>query len=208
MNAIIGRKVGMTQIFKDNGDLVAATVIQAGPCPVVGIRERKKDGYDAVQLGFDEAKPKNVTRPLRGIFEKAKVPPMRVLKEFHTDGKGELKPGDWVNVEIFKVGEKVDIQGVSKGRGFAGGVKRWGFAGGPKTHGQSDRHRAPGSIGASSSPSRVWKGQRMAGRMGAEKVTVKNLEVLEIDPERNLVVVKGAVPGPRNGILFIRRSNC
>ncbi len=206
MNGIIGRKVGVTQTFKDNGDSVAATVIQAGPCPVVGIRKKEKHGYDAVQLGFGEIKPKNAARPLRAIFEKAKVPPMRVLKEFHTDGKEQFKPGDWINAEIFKVGEKVNVQGVSKGRGFAGSIKRWGFAGGPKTHGQSDRHRAPGSIGAAASPSRVWKGQRMAGRMGAENVTVKNLEVLEVDSERNLVVVKGAVPGPRNGIIFLRRS--
>ncbi len=206
MNGMIGRKVAMTQTFKDNGNSVAATVIQVGPCPVVGVKRKEKHGYDAVQLGFGETKPKNVTRPLRVIFEKAKVPPMRVLKEFHTEGKEQLKPGDWVKVEIFKVGEKVNIQGVSKGKGFAGSIKRWGFAGGPKTHGQSDRHRAPGSIGASSSPSRVWKGQRMAGRMGAENVTVKNLEVLEVDLERNLVVVKGAVPGPKNGIIFLRRS--
>lgn len=204
MDGLIGKKIGMTQLFDEKGQLVPVTVIQAGPCPVIQVRAR--GDCVSVQLGFGEAKRKNVTRPLLGIFDKAKVPPMKVLKEFHADDGEEIRPGQWVDVSMFQAGEKVDIIGQCKGKGFAGTVKRWGFAGGPKTRGQSDRHRAPGSIGASSFPSRVWKGQKMAGRLGGETVTVKNVQVLKIDPQRNLMVVKGAVPGARNGILFIKRS--
>ncbi|GAB6184004.1 50S ribosomal protein L3 [Thermodesulfovibrio hydrogeniphilus] len=200
MKGIIGRKVGMTQIFGEDGRIIPVTVIEAGPCWVVQVRTKEKDGYNAVQLGFLEVKKeKNITKPLIGIFKKAGVPVCRILKEFKMEG---YNVGDKVTVEIFSKGDIVHVSGISKGKGFQGVMKRHRFAGGPDSHG-SMFNRAPGSIGASSFPSRVWKGKGMAGHMGNERVTVKNLEIVEIIPEQNIILVKGAVPGGENGILEI-----
>jgi len=199
---IIGRKLGMTQICRDDGKAEAITAIEAGPCIVVQVKTAAKDGYNAVQLGFSQSKRLN--SPQRGHLKG--LGSSRYLREFRTDDVDNVKAGDKVDVSLFKAGDVVDITGVSKGKGFAGVVKRHHFAGGPKTHGQSDRHRAPGSIGSTTSPGRVWKGMRMAGRMGDTQVTVRNLEVFEADPARNLLVVRGAVPGATNGLLLIQKS--
>ena len=207
MSGLLGKKIGMTRIFDEEGRVVPVTVIQAGPCYVTLIRTRERDGYEAVQLGFDEKKEKNTTKPLMGLFKKAGVPPLRKLKEFPPFPDRELKPGDVVTVDIFKPGDVVKVSGTSKGRGFAGVVKRHGFGGGPKTHGQSDRLRAPGSIGQSSFPSRVFKGMRMAGHMGNKRVSVVGLKVVRVDPEKNLLFVKGAVPGARNNYVEIYKQS-
>jgi large subunit ribosomal protein L3 len=206
MQGIIGKKRGMTRVFDKQGHAVPVTVIEAGPCPVVQVKTQQKDGYNAVQIGFGEKRKKLVTLPLQGHFEKAKVEPKRLLREIRMDQVEKLKVGQQLKVDMFAVGEKVKVSGISKGLGFQGGVRRHGFHGGPKTHGQSDRLRAPGSIGASSFPSRVYKGQRMAGRMGREKVTVRNLEVVVVDSERNLLLLRGAVPGKVNSYLTIRKA--
>ncbi len=206
MQGIIGKKRGMTRVFDKQGHAVPVTVIEAGPCPVVQVKTQQKDGYNAVQIGFGEKRRKLVTLPLQGHFEKAKVEPKRLLREIRMDQVEKLKVGQQLKVDMFAVGEKVKVSGISKGLGFQGGVRRHGFHGGPKTHGQSDRLRAPGSIGASSFPSRVYKGQRMAGRMGREKVTVRNLEVVVVDSERNLLLLRGAVPGKVNSYLTIRKA--
>ncbi len=206
MEGIIGRKIGMTRTFDPEGEVIPATVIEAGPCHLVQVKTEDKDGYEAIQLGFGDKRESLFNKPLSGHFTKAKIEPKRFLKEIKCRNAEKLKLGQKILVNIFSVGEKVDVTGISKGLGFQGGVRRYGFRGGPKSHGQSDRERAPGSIGASSYPSRVWKGQRMAGRMGKEKVTVKNLEIVEVDEKRNLLVVKGAVPGKRNTLLTIRKS--
>jgi large subunit ribosomal protein L3 len=207
VNGILGIKVGMTQVFADDGTAVPCTVLQAGPCVVVQRRTRQKDGYDAVQLGLVEfIKEQRITRPMAGHFKKASAPPMRFLREIRLgESEDETKVGDRVLVDEFKVGELVDVSGVSKGHGFQGGVKRWHFRGGPKTHG-SMFHRAPGGIGASSFPSRVWPGQHFPGHMGAGQVTAKNLKVVKIDSEENLLLVRGAVPGPEGGYLVIRKA--
>jgi len=199
---IIGRKLGMTQIFKENGKAQAVTAIEAGPCTVIQVKTAAKEGYDAVQLGFGGAK--RLKSPQRGHLKE--LGQFKYLREFRVDSAEAAKAGDSVDVNLFKEGDIVDVTGVSKGKGFAGVVKRHGFAGGPKTHGQSDRHRHPGSIGATTSPGRVFKGTRMAGRMGGNHVTVRHLEVFEADSERNLLLLKGAVPGNRNGLLLIRKS--
>ncbi len=206
IKGILGRKLGMTQVFREDGSVVPVTVIQAGPCYVTQIRTPERDGYAAVQLGFEEVPPRKLNKPLRGHLERAGVPPLRILREFRIDDVADHQVGEKVTVEIFQVGEKVDVTGWSKGRGFAGVVKRHGFAGGPRTHGQSDRLRAPGSVGAGTDPGRVFKGKRMAGRYGNERVTVQNLEVVAVDPERNLLLVKGSVPGARGGLLLIRKA--
>ncbi len=199
---MIGRKIGMARIFNESGHAQAVTAIEAGPCVVTQVKTVAKEGYDAVQFGFGEAR--RLKSPqlghLKGLGQ------LRFLREFPTAEMTEVKVGDRVDVGLFKAGDMVNITGVSKGKGFAGVVKRHHFAGGPKTHGQSDRHRAPGSIGATTTPGRVFKGMRMAGHMGNRRVTVRNLEVVEADPERNLLLVKGAVPGARNGLLLIRKS--
>ena len=200
--AIIGRKLGMTQICRDDGRAEAVTAIEAGPCTVTQIKTAAKEKYNAVQIGFGQAK--RLTSPQRGHLKE--LGQFSYLREFSTDDVEAVKVGDKVDVSLFKAGDLVDITGVSKGKGFAGVVKRHHFAGGPKTHGQSDRHRAPGSIGATSSPGRVFKGMRMAGHMGDERVTVRHLEVFEADPSRNLLMVRGAVPGGTNGLLLIRKS--
>ena len=205
MEGIIGKKIGMTRIFNQKGQVIPVTVIEAGPCPVVQVKTQDKDGYDAVQLGFEEKRKNLFNSPLQGHFDKAKVEPRRILREMKTDQVGKFKVRGELKVDLFSIGEKVDVTGISKGLGFQGGVRRHKFHGGPKTHGQSDRLRAPGSIGSSSFPSRVFKGQRMAGRMGGEKVTIGNLEVVGVDLEKNLLLLKGAVPGKRNSYLTIKK---
>jgi len=202
IKGIIGRKLGMTQIFQDNGKAEAVTAIEAGPCPIIQVKTTDKEGYDAIQLGFGQAK--RLKSPLVGHLKG--LGQLKHLRELRVDDTKGIKVGETVNVSLFKAGDLVDITGISKGKGFAGVVKRYHFRGGPKTHGQSDRHRHPGSIGASASPSRVFKGMRMAGRMGNSQVTVRHLEVLESNPDRNLLVVKGAIPGGRNGLVMIRKS--
>lgn len=204
MRGLIGKKIGMTRIFDQSGAPKVATVIEAGPCPVIQVKTKDKDGYDAVQLGFEEKKEARTSKPLLGHFKKSNVPPQRILKEFRNFEK-EVKTGDQVRVDIFKEGERVHVTGLSKGMGFMGVVKRHHFSGGPKSHGQSDRVRAPGSIGSSSFPKRVFKGLRMGGRMGFDRVTLRNIEILKIIPDRNLILVKGGVPGSRNTVLEIHR---
>jgi len=206
MKGILGKKVGMTQLFDDRGEVVPVTVIEAGPCYVTQVKTPERDGYSAIQLGFEEVKPKRLTRPQLKHLAKNHLPPLRYLREIRTKNLDEYKEGQKLTVSIFRVGERVDVTGTSKGKGFAGPVKRYGFRGGPKTHGQSDRHRAPGSIGSGTTPGRILKGLRMAGRMGNEQVTQSNLEVVMVDPERNLLVVKGSVPGPENGLLIIKEA--
>jgi large subunit ribosomal protein L3 len=204
MQGLLGKKIGMLRYFDEAGSPKVATVIEAGPCTVVQVKTQQKDGYDAVQLGFIETQEKRTTKPMRGHFKKANSVPLRVLKEFR-DFKGEIKAGDQVKVDIFEVGERVHVTGISKGRGFMGVVKRHKFSGGPKSHGQSDRVRAPGSIGSSSYPKRVFKGLRMGGRMGGERKTLRNLQVIKVVPDRNLLLVRGGVPGARNTILEISK---
>jgi large subunit ribosomal protein L3 len=201
VQGIIGRKLGMGQIFGENGKAEAVTAIEAGPCVVTQIKTAAKEGYNAAQLGFGEAKRLN--SPRRGHLKK--LGQFEYLREFRVADTEGIKVGDKVDVGLFKEGDLIDVTGVSKGKGFAGVVKRHGFAGGPKTHGQSDRHRAPGSIGATTTPGRVLKGKRMAGHMGNSRVTVRHLEVYKADPERNLLLVKGAVPGARNGLVLVEK---
>ncbi len=206
MSGIIGRKIGMTSLFNEEGKNIPCTVIEAGPCTVLQVRTKEVDGYKAVQLGFDDKKEKNTPKGMQGHFKKAGATPKYKLVEFSGDFIDELSLGQNVTVSMFSEGEYVDVTGTSKGKGFQGVVKRHGFAGvGQSTHGQHNRLRAPGSIGAGSDPSRVFKGMRMAGRMGNEKVTVQNLQVLKVDADKNLLIVKGAVPGPKNSYLTIRR---
>jgi len=208
VDGIIGIKLGMTQIFAPDGNLVGVTVLQAGPCVVVQRRTKEKDGYDAAQLGLVEfIKPQRVNKALTGHFKKANVAPVKVLREVRiAESKDETKVGDRVLVESFKPGEFVDVTGVSKGRGFAGGVKRWHYAGGDATHG-SMFHRAPGGIGGSSFPSRVWKNQHFPGHMGNARVTAKNLKVIKVDTDENLLLVRGSVPGPSGLYIFIRKAH-
>jgi len=202
---LIGRKVGMTQIFDDNGIAQPVTVIEAGPCYVTQIKTKDKDGYSSVQLGFEEVKPKRLTRGQLGHLERNTLPPLRILREFRTKSPN-VAEGDRLGVDVFEAGERVDVVGTSKGRGFAGVVKRHGFGGGLKTHGQSDRHRAPGSMGAGSTPGRIFKGKKNPGRMGNERVTSSNVRVELVDPERNLIAVDGSVPGPKGGMVLIKTA--
>lgn len=204
MKGLIGKKVGMTQLFDDSGKAVPVTVIKAGPCYVTQVRSVDNDGYNAVQLGYEETKPQRLTGGELGHLKKNDLPPLRYLREFRTSE--EIEEGQMLTVEVFAEGERVDIVGKSKGRGFQGVVKRYGFSGGPKTHGQSDRHRAPGSIGAGSTPGRVFKGKRMPGRMGNDTVTSQNLLISRIDPENNIIAVRGSVPGPKNGLVIIKEA--
>jgi len=207
VNGIIGIKLGMTQIFQEDGTLAPCTVLQAGPCVVVQRRTKTTDGYEAAQLGLVEfVKPHRVNKAMTGHFKKANVAPMKVLQEVRLeDSKDETKVGDRVLVESFQAGELVDVSGVSKGKGFAGGVKRWHYGGGDASHG-SMHHRAPGGIGGSSFPSRVWKNQHFPGHMGNEKVTARNLKVVKIDTDENLLLVRGSVPGPSGAYIFIRKA--
>jgi large subunit ribosomal protein L3 len=198
---IIGKKIGMSQIFDANGKAEAVTVIEAGPCTVTQIKTAAKEGYEALQLGFGNAK--KLTKAEQGHLKE--LGKLKELKEFRVESTAEAKVGDKVDVSLFKTGDFVNVIGVSKGKGHAGVVKRYGFHGGPKTHGQTDRHRAPGAIGATTSPGRVLKGMRMAGHMGAERVTQKGLTVYKTDPEHNLLLVQGAVPGAKNGLLLISK---
>ena len=206
MQGIIGRKVGMTQVYSEDGRAIPVTVIQAGPCVVVQRKTKQKDGYEAVQLGLvEDRKVKKVTKAMAGHFKKADLPPCRVLREVRIDGKDEAKVGDKVSVEQFAPGDTIVVTGTSKGKGFQGVVKRHHFRGGAATHG-SMFHRAPGGIGASAYPSRVIKGMRAAGHMGAERITQRNLKVVRVDPGNNILVVKGAVPGAGGGYLLIRKG--
>lgn len=213
IEGMLGRKIGMTQIFREDGSVVPVTVVKAGPCVIVGRRTRERDGYEAVRLGLVERRSAaKLSKPMRGIFEKHSLAPLRTLREFKIVGASvggeeaqEPKPGDRVLVDMFQSGSKVDVAGVSKGKGFAGVVKRHAFRGGRATHG-SMFHRAPGSIGASAYPSRVFPGTRMGGHMGSRRATMKNLEVVRVDVENSLLLVKGAVPGARGTLLEIRKA--
>ena len=201
LRAFLGKKIGMTHIFDESGNVMPVTVIEAGPCTVTQIKTTETDGYNAVQIGFGKAKHLNkaITGHLKGLSVKH-------LKEVRADDNEEHSVGDEITVDIFAVNELVDVIGTSKGKGFAGTMKRHGFGGGPRTHGQSDRARAPGSIGGGTTPGRVYKGQKMSGHMGAERTTVKSLRVVKIDTERNLLWLKGAVPGSPNGLVTIRKT--
>lgn len=207
MSGIIGKKLGMSSVFNAQGELIPVTVIQAGPCKIVSVRTKEKNGYEALQLGFGEKKEKNISKPVIGQFRKKELTPNRVLKEFGFPHGSEFKIGDEIKVDLFKEGEKIKVRSRSKGKGFQGVMKRHGFGGvGGTTHGQSDRLRAPGSIGSSSFPSRVFKGMRMAGRKGFENVTVSNLKVIKVLPEQNLIFVKGAVPGSINSFVELIKA--
>ena len=206
MKGILGKKLGMTQIFDEDGTAIPVTVIEAGPCYVTQKKTEETDGYNAIALGFGELPEKRLNRPEIGHLKKANCPPLQYLREFRVTDPDEYEPGQKVDVSVFEVGDFVDVIGTSKGKGFAGVVKRHGFRGGPKTHGQSDRWRAPGSVGAGSTPGRVFKGVRMAGRMGNQQVTTLNLKVALVDADKNLLAVKGAVPGGKNGLLIIREA--
>jgi large subunit ribosomal protein L3 len=207
MNGLLGKKIGMTSIFDESGQVIPCTVIEAGPCFVTQIKTKERDGYEAVQLGYDTAKERLVKKPAKGHFAKANVKATRLVREFRGNGVAEMQPGQEIKVDkVFAKGDVVSVIGTSKGRGFQGVVKRHHFGGGFRTHGQSDRERAPGSIGSSSYPSRVFKGMRMAGRMGGEQVTVRNLRVVGIIADSNLLLVKGSIPGAINGYVEIHKS--
>lgn len=201
---ILGKKVGMTQVFDESGQVIPVTVIQAGPCVVVQKKSAASDGYNALQVGFEPVKEKRVNKPLRGHFSKASLTPFRYLRELRLENVQDYQVGQEIKADVFNPGEKVDVTGISRGKGFAGGIKRHGFHRGPMEHG-SKYHRRPGSL-AAKGPARVFKGRRLPGHMGAERVTVQGLEVIKNDPERNLLLVKGSVPGPRRGLLVIKNS--
>jgi len=205
MKGILGRKVGMTQIFDEKGNVIPVTVIEAGPCWVTQVRTAERDGYVAIQLGFGETKPKRLTQGQIGHLKRNNLAPLRYLREFRIkNGDVDVQEGQQIKADVFTPGERVDVIGTSKGRGFAGTIKRHGFHRQPKTHGQSDRERAPGSIGAGTNPGRVIKGLKMSGRMGNERVTTENLEVVRVDPEQNLIAVRGSIPGVKGGIVLIK----
>jgi large subunit ribosomal protein L3 len=205
MAGLIGKKIRMTQVFDDSGRVQPVTVISAGPCFVTQIKTAETDGYDAVQISFEEIKEKHLKKPQAGLYKKAGVEPQKYLREFKILGGSDLKQGDALKVDMFSEGEMVQISGISKGRGFQGAMKRHGFSGANKTHGQSDRWRAPGSLGQSSSPSRVFKGIKMAGRMGGDRITIASTSVIKIDAEKNLLFVKGPVPGSTNSLVEIHK---
>ena len=207
MKGLLGKKVGMTQIFDESGEAIPVTLIEAGPCFVTQIRTAETDGYRAVQLGFSEGKPRRLTGGQLGHLKRNDLPPLRYLREIRVRDLGELKQGDRLTVEVFEVGDRVDVVGTSKGRGFAGAIKRHGFHRGPRTHGQSDRERAPGSHGATSTPGRVFKGARGPGHMGSSRVTSQNLRIALVNTERNLLGVWGSVPGPRGGLVVIKETH-
>lgn len=204
--AIIGKKLGMTQVFSPEGKLIPVTVIEAGPCTVVQKKSIEKDGYEAIQVGFGEANPKRVTKPLQGHFNKAGVPFKKTLKEFRLEDITGYEVASEIKCDIFAEGEKVDVTGVSKGKGYAGVIKRHGFSRLKETHGTGPVHRHPGSMGACSTPSRVMKGKKLPGHMGHKQVTVLNLDVVKVDADRNLILVKGAVPGPRGAVVSVRNT--
>jgi large subunit ribosomal protein L3 len=204
---ILGRKVGMTQIFDTNSRIVPVTVIQAGPCHVAGVRTADKDGYDAIQLSFDQVPDKKLTKPEAGHLAKAKIPAARHLVELRLKDVSGFSVGQQLKADIFAKGDRADVVGVSKGKGFAGVMKRHNFAGKSASHGTERKHRSPGSIGACATPSRVFKGLRMAGHMGHQRVTMLNLEVVAADPAKDLLLVRGAVPGPNGGVVLVRSTN-
>ena len=205
VKGLIGKKIGMTQIFDENGIALPVTVIEAGPCYVTQVRLPEKDGYSAVQMGYGETKPKRLTGGQLGHLKRNNVPPLKFLREFRVKDP-EVQEGDQLTVAVFAVGEKVDVVGTSKGKGFQGGVKRYHFKGGPRTHGQSDRERAPGSRGSGTTPGRVYKGARGAGHMGSDRVTAQSLRVVLVDAERNLIGVNGSVPGARGGLVLVKEA--
>jgi large subunit ribosomal protein L3 len=207
MSGLLGKKLGMSSIFGADGNIIPVTIIQAGPCKIVSIRSNEKDGYQALQLGFGSKKEKNISKPVLGQYKKNNLTPAAVLKEFRFSSTEDYKVGDELKVDFFKEGEKIKVRGKSIGKGFQGVMRRHGFGGvGGTTHGQSDRLRAPGSVGASSYPSRIFKGQRMAGRTGYDNVTISDLKVVKIIPEENLILVKGAVPGSINSIVELLKK--
>lgn len=203
--AILGKKIGMTQVFTEDGQLIPVSVIQAGPCQVVQKKTEEVDGYTAVQVGYEDKKKRRANKPEKGHFQKANVPVKKYLKEFKLDNAAELNVGDELTVEQFADGDVLDVTGTSKGHGFAGTIKRWGTHRGPMTHG-SHYHRGPGSLGACSDPSRVFKGKKMPGHYGVVKVTIQNLDLVKIDKERNLLLVKGSIPGPKGGLVVVRNA--
>jgi large subunit ribosomal protein L3 len=204
IQGILGRKLGMTRLFDATGAATATTIVEAGPCFVTQIKTLDQDGYEAVQLGFEQVRQSKLNSPERGHLKNG-IPPVRVLREVPVTDLEEVTLGDRIDIGMIRQGERVDVVGTSKGKGFAGVVKRHGFRGGPKTHGQSDRWRAPGSIGSGTTPGRVMKGMKMAGHMGDDRVTVQNLEVIRVDTERNLIAIRGAIPGPRGGLIMIKK---
>jgi large subunit ribosomal protein L3 len=203
--AIVGTKLGMTQIFDPDGKVIPVTAILAGPCVVVQKKTIENDGYCSVQVGYEDKAERKMNKPLKGHFDKAKVSYKKVLKELKLENADELNVGDEIKVDIFEEGDRVDVSGISKGKGYAGTIKRWGTHRGPMAHG-SGYHRGVGSMGGSSAPSRVFKGKKLPGQLGCEKVTVQNLDVVRVDAEKNLILVKGAVPGPKGGIVTIKNS--
>lgn len=205
LKGLIGKKIGMTQIFDENGAAVPVTIIEAGPCFVTQVRTPEREGYSAVQLGFDEVKPKRLSGGELGHLKKNEIPPLRFVREFVVKDP-QVSVGDQIKADLFTMGDYVDVIGTSKGKGFAGAVKRYHFRGGPATHGQSDRHRAPGSRGSGTTPGRVYKGARGPGHMGNDRVTAQNLKVVLVDVERNLIGVRGAVPGSRNGLVMVKEA--
>jgi large subunit ribosomal protein L3 len=206
MKGLLGKKVGMSQLFDESGNLIPVTLIEAGPCYVTQIRQPKRDKYSAIQLGFGEAKPKRLTGGQLGHLKLNDLPPVRYLREFRVKSAEDLKEGDKLTVDVFSIGDHVDIIGVSKGKGFAGGIKRHGFNRQPKTHGQSDRERAPGSHGSTTTPGRVFKGSRGPGHMGSARTTAQNLRIELVDAERNILAVRGSVPGARGGLVMIKEA--
>lgn len=203
MSGLLGKKIGMARIFDESGNVVPVTVVKVGPCYVTQVKTLENDGYRAVQLGFDTKREKNTTKPMMGHLKKAGVPPVRLFKEFPLKEDAEFKLGDIIKADVFKPGDPIKVSGLSKGRGFAGAMKRHNFSGAQTTHGQSDRTRAPGSLGQSSYPSRVFRGMKMAGRMGNTRVSVKGLVVVKVDAENDLLFIKGAIPGARNSYVEI-----
>ena len=206
LKGLIGKKIGMTQIFDGDGRAVPVTLIEAGPCFVSQIKTLANDGYNAIQLAFDEVKPKRLSKAELGHLKTNNLPPVRTLREFRTNKLEGINAGDEVNASVFEVGDFVDVIGTSKGKGFAGSMKRWGFGGGPITHGQSDRQRSPGSSGSGTTPGRVFKGKKRPGRMGNERVTSSHIRVALVDPERNLIGVQGSVPGAKGGTVMIKAA--
>ena len=206
MTGILGTKLGMTQVFDETGQVVPVTVVQAGPCVVTAVRTPDNDGYNAVQIGFGEINPRKVTKPVAGLFEKAGVTPRRYVAEIRTEGASEYTLGQELTATLFEKGQRVDVTGKSKGKGTAGVMKRHGFGGREASHGTQRKHRSPGSIGGCATPGRVFKGLRMAGRMGAVKTTEQNLTVHAVDSDKNLLLIKGAVPGPRGGLVVVRSA--
>jgi large subunit ribosomal protein L3 len=206
VKGILGEKLGMTQVFSEDGRAVPVTVLRAGPCTVTQVRTRERDGYAAVQIGFTEVAAKRLNKPETGHLAASKAPPLRSLVEIRTDDAGTYELGSQLTADVFKAGERVDVIGVSKGKGFAGAMKRWNFKGKEASHGTERKHRSPGSVNAGTTPGRVFKGKKLPGHLGHERVTVLSLEVVESDPERGLLLIRGAVPGPNGGLVLVRNA--